>query len=396
MKIPPRFLPTCVARSLNSPLTALWVCLVILLTQSPVGFAQEVQWRSDYNSARREAQEKGLPLLLDFGTENCVWCRRLDETTFREPTIVGMMNKKFVPLKVDANRETALTQMLRIQSYPTLVLAAPDGKILATLEGYQDANRFHEHLQRVLATVTNPEWMVREFQAAQKAVASNDFARAVALLSKITEDGKTRPVQTKAAALLRDLEQQAAARLARAKQFNDVGKVEEAAEALTDLVRNFVGTQAAIEGGRMMGALAGAPEIKLKQRTRRAQELLAQAQDDFNTKQYLSCLDRCELLTNSYGDLPEGSEAVQLSAKIKSQPEQMQSVCDNLSARLSAMFLALAESHLQKGQHQKATECLERIVRSFPGTQHAETAQERLTEMRGNTVPGIPTGFKKQ
>jgi thioredoxin-like negative regulator of GroEL len=374
---------------------ALWLSFLTVLAHPPGARAQEVHWRTDYNAARKESQEKGLPLIIDFGTENCVWCIRQDQTTFREPTIVGLVNQKFVGLKINAAQEPTLAQMLRVQVYPTLVLAGPDGRILATLEGYQDATRLHDHMKRVLATVINPEWMVREYQAAQKAVAVSDFARAVTLLTKITEDGKTRPVQKQAAALLREVEQQAASRLAKAKLLNDNGKVGEAVEALTDLVRSFAGTTAAVEGGRMMGALAGAPEIKLKQRARRAQELLAQAQEDFRTQQYLGCIERCEILTNSYGDLPEGAEAVQLSAKIKSQPELMQSVCDHLSGRLGGMYLALAESHAQKGQSQQAAECFERVVRTFPGTPFAEAARSRLTQLRG-TVQGVPTNFKKQ
>src|SRR4029077_17942263 len=133
------------------------------------------------------------------------WCVRQDQTTFRDPSVVGVVNQKFVGLKINANHEPALAQMLRVQVYPTLVLAGPDGKILATLEGFQDSGRLHEHMKRVLATGPNPELMVKKYQAAQKAVAGNDFARAFALLTKITEDGKTRPVQKQAVALLRDL-----------------------------------------------------------------------------------------------------------------------------------------------------------------------------------------------
>jgi uncharacterized protein YyaL (SSP411 family) len=47
--------------------------------------AQEVHWVADYNTARREARESQRPLMLDFGTVNCTWCRQLDATTFRDP-----------------------------------------------------------------------------------------------------------------------------------------------------------------------------------------------------------------------------------------------------------------------------------------------------------------------
>src|SRR5207248_1589810 len=83
----------------------------------------EVEWRYDYNAASRESGEKNRPLVIDFGTENCYWCKRLETTTFREPAVVALMNRQFIPLKIDANRDAPLAEALHIQSYPTVVLA---------------------------------------------------------------------------------------------------------------------------------------------------------------------------------------------------------------------------------------------------------------------------------
>src|SRR5271154_830465 len=88
-------------------------------------FAQEPHWRTDYNEARREAKEKNRPILLDFSTENCFWCNKLEMTTFRDPAARKLMNERFVLLHVDAQQNMQLTEALRIQSFPTLVLAAP-------------------------------------------------------------------------------------------------------------------------------------------------------------------------------------------------------------------------------------------------------------------------------
>src|SRR5260370_35739068 len=106
--------------------------------------AQDVKWRYDYNAARREAEQKSMPLVVDIGTENCYWCNKLEAITFHDPAVAEVMNNRYIPLKVDAQRNPALTDALRIQAYPTVVLAASDGKILATLEGYMDAFRFRE------------------------------------------------------------------------------------------------------------------------------------------------------------------------------------------------------------------------------------------------------------
>src|SRR6516165_9817254 len=146
---------------------ARYLALLALIVCGPgLASAQEILWRKDYNEARREAEAKNLPLVLEFSTESCFWCRRLEATTFQEPTVVRLMNQRFIPLKVDAYRDAMLTQALRIQSFPTVVLAGPDGKILATLEGFMEAPRFQEHLERVLAGLSNPEWMARDYQDA--------------------------------------------------------------------------------------------------------------------------------------------------------------------------------------------------------------------------------------
>lgn len=366
------------------------VMLAILAGTAP---AQEVKWRNDYNKARREAQEKGLPLLLDFTTDNCFWCKRLEGTTFLDPTVARVMAEQFIPLKVDAAKNPTLVEILHVQSFPTVLLAAPDGKILATLEGYVEAPRFRDHLQRALTGLQNPEWMLRDFQEAGRAMAASDYARAVALLQSIGKDGKDRRIQVRARKLLADLEQQAAGRLARARQLEDKGQTTEALDALTDLLRAYAGTHAATEGGQMLTVLTAKPGIKEQQRNRRARELLAQAREDYRTQQYLGCLDRCEILASTYADLPEGIEATQLLGEIKNNPEWVRQACETLTDRLGGLYLAMAETWLNKGQPQQAVLCLERVIQTFPGTHQAEAAQTRLGQLNGQ--PTRPADFKK-
>jgi thioredoxin-like negative regulator of GroEL len=345
--------------------------------------AEEVRWRADYNAAREESQKKGLPLIIDFGTEHCFWCKRLDSTTFRDATVIRTLNARFIALRIDAEKEAELARLLRIQNYPTIVIAGPDGKILDTHEGYLDAGRFHEMLQRVMAVVASPDWMARDYQIAVKAIAGSDFTRAIALLRSVTEDGKDRPVQIKARQLLKDLEQQAASRLARATELRNKGQTTEAMDVLAELLRVFSGTKAAGDANEMFAALGGRQEVNMaQQRTRRARELLAQAREDYRTQQFLCCLDRCEVLAGSYSDTPEGEEARLLSAEVKNNPAWMQSACESLSERLGSMYLALAETWAKKGRTQEAAQCLERVVKSFPNTRQAEVAQLRLNRLQ--------------
>ena len=237
-----------------------------------------------------------------------------------------------MPLKVHGPDNRSLIEYLRIQSYPTIVLAAPDSKILVTIDGYKDAAQLYDYLQRALASQTHPEWMTRDYQAATKAIAESDHSRALALLRNITDDGKNRPIQLKARQLLDDLEQQAANRLVHAKKLQDKGQNSEALETITELLRSFTGTQAATEAGQVLKNLMDKPEVKAMQRTRRARELLAQAKEDYRTQQYLAAWNgaKCLLQLPDLSEEPKRSSSPRKSRTIPSGCQ----ACDSLGERL--------------------------------------------------------------
>jgi thioredoxin-like negative regulator of GroEL len=347
--------------------------------------AIEIRWRSDYATALKEAQEKNVPLVIDFGTANCYWCKKLDESTFRDPKVIALVNERFVPLKVDGEKELNLVQALRIMSYPTLVIAAPDKRILGTLEGFQEADKLHDGLQRALTSLAPADWATRDLQNAMKWSAGGDFARAIPALRTILEDDKARPLHAKAGKLLQEIEQKAAQRLAFAKQLQDKGQLPEAIEAVTEAMRLFPGLEATKGAAGVLAQMVQNPDVRNQHRVKRARDLLGQAKDFYQNKEYIPCLDRCELLLSGYGDLAESAEASKLAAEIKNNPEWLQGACDVMGDRLGALYLSLADSLLKRGDPQRAEYYLQRVIQAFPGSRQAESAQIRLSQLQAHT-----------
>lgn len=366
---------------------------LVLTAAAARGAEKDISWRADYDAARKEAVEKGRPLFLSFHTENCFHCRRLESGPFRDPAVATLVNERFVPLHVDANKSPRLAEALRIQAYPTMIIAASDGKILAFLEGYQDARPLHDHLQRALAVQT-PDWMARDFQEASKAIAAGDYAKAVSLLKSVLQDGKDRPVQTKAKAVLDEIEQQAAGRLFRVKQLEDKGQYAEAMDLLTELLSRYAGTQPAADGAKMLTTLAERPELKTTQQARRAKDLLAQAREAYAARKYSDALEFCEILETTYKDLPEGKQGKELAGDIRSSPDKLAAACEHLNERLASMYATLGESWLKKGDKDQAAACFEKAVRAAPASLVAREAQARLTSL-STKPPAIPTQFQK-
>lgn len=348
--------------------------------------AQEVEWRLDYGKARQEAAEKNRPLVIDVGTEHCHFCKQLDLRTFKDPTVVALLNERCVPLKIDADQHARLAEALKVEYYPTLVFASAEGKILGYQQGFIEAPALHERLLKLFFTAAtasgapNPN---RDIDEAKRAMAVGDYPRAIALLKPVAETAKEVAIQKQARQLLSDLEQQAAGRCAEARQLVESGKVTQAVETVTELVRVYPGTKAAREGGQLLVTLASRVVPHENSRINVARELLDQAREDYQRRQYLSCLDCCENLIANYTDLNEATEASKLAAEIKANPEFSKQACEQMGERLSTMYLTLAETWLKRGQPQQAIFYLERIVQSFPHTRNADIAQVRLAQIQG-------------
>ncbi len=364
------------------------------MRRAPHAAAQQVEWRTDYGKARKEAVQKGLPLIIDFSTENCYWCRQLEQRTFTDAAVIELLNEHCVPLHIDAGRNPDLIEKMNIQSYPTLVYASPEGRVLGYQQGFIEAPVFQDQVQRTVNSVSAPEWMTHDYEEAAKAAGQKDYARALSLLKGVVEDGKERLIQTKARQLMADVEQRATERLTSAKQLADRGETAEALKSAGEVVHQFAGADAAREAAEFAATLTGRTDAGDQQRRDRARDLLAQAREDFRTQQYLCCLDRCEALASQFADLPEGAEAARLSADIKSNGEWAKMAADQMSDRLGVLYLALADACLKKGQPQQAAFYLERVVQNFPNTRHAEAAQGRLSQIQGQP-PGRTEDFKK-
>ena len=122
---------------------------VLCLAASSASAADPISWRTDYATARKEADAKKLPLLVVIGSQDCVYCRKLESVTFADPDIAALINAKMIPLKIDATKDPEFARAMKVTVYPTSAIAGPDGKIYGFLAGYLPPEQFAEVFDHV-------------------------------------------------------------------------------------------------------------------------------------------------------------------------------------------------------------------------------------------------------
>lgn len=114
-----------------------------------------VRW-TEPESAVATARSSGKPILYDFTAEWCAPCKMLDRDGWADSEVAALVNESFVAARiVDRTREDGknapwideLQQRYRVNAFPTLVVAAPDGREIAIAQGFNGREKLVAFLE---------------------------------------------------------------------------------------------------------------------------------------------------------------------------------------------------------------------------------------------------------
>lgn len=97
---------------------------------------QPIDWNEWGEEAFAKARAEEKPVLLDIGAVWCHWCHVIDRESYENPEIAAMINKFYIPVKVDrderpdvdARYQSAVSALCGQGGWPLTAFLTPDGK----------------------------------------------------------------------------------------------------------------------------------------------------------------------------------------------------------------------------------------------------------------------------
>jgi thioredoxin:protein disulfide reductase len=109
-----------------------------------------VPWERSLERGLERAADEHKLVMVDFYAEWCVWCKRLDQTTYTDGDVQTAL-QGVVPVKLDGERQgREAAARYGVRGYPTILFLDAGGHEVARIPGYLPPDAFLQELRDIL------------------------------------------------------------------------------------------------------------------------------------------------------------------------------------------------------------------------------------------------------
>jgi hypothetical protein len=125
--------------------------LMVLITGVSVTTAaktENVRWYG-YEDGLKKGKEEGKSVYIHFYSDICQYCKEMESTTFTNQKVVKQLNSKFIPIRVNSDKEYKIAYKYNIRPVPDNWIFNKKGERIYRQLGYIDASTFSSVLKKM-------------------------------------------------------------------------------------------------------------------------------------------------------------------------------------------------------------------------------------------------------
>lgn len=107
-----------------------------------------------WDEVKAKAKKENKMVFIDFYTDWCGWCKKMDADTFSDDEVADYINSQFVPYQINGEKELGkkLVKEYGVSGYPTYAFVDADEKLITSKAGYMPKPSFMKFAKSALET----------------------------------------------------------------------------------------------------------------------------------------------------------------------------------------------------------------------------------------------------
>jgi len=142
-------------------LKKLFVLIAVLFITVQISADKPLKWYS-FNEGMAKAKSEHKLLLVDFYTDWCGWCKKMDAVTYEDKAVKKLLNDKFIVAKLNPEKQGTVTyngknvsngqfaKAAQVTGYPTTGFFKNDSVFIGKVSGYFGPKQFIKILHGVI------------------------------------------------------------------------------------------------------------------------------------------------------------------------------------------------------------------------------------------------------
>lgn len=110
----------------------------------------KVKWQKSLKTAQKLALQQDKPIMVVFGASWCTFCHKLERETLAERRTAAMIEREFIAVHLDFNKEERVAKILEVERLPCTVVLTPEADLLLKFEGFAEPKEFQSSLASAL------------------------------------------------------------------------------------------------------------------------------------------------------------------------------------------------------------------------------------------------------
>jgi uncharacterized protein YyaL (SSP411 family) len=113
-----------------------------------------IEWQPWSDAIFDQAKRENKFVLLDLEAVWCHWCHVMDETTYKTPEVIALIQSRYIPVRVDQDSRPDLSNRYEDYGWPATVVFGSGGGEIVKRQGYIEPRQMVAMLKAIIADPT--------------------------------------------------------------------------------------------------------------------------------------------------------------------------------------------------------------------------------------------------